>query len=192
ISLTNDLTAEICKLMENTFRDVNVALANVFARMAEEAGVDVWEAIELANRHPRVKILRPGPGTGGHCISVDPWFLVEAFPEHADLVRIAREVNDSQPERLLNRMMAAGKLGVGDKLAILGAAYKADVDALTDTRTDSDAGQGADPDEEAEDTEEAPKRAETSKEQSRKFSWYENRPGSDDLTSAPPDDVVEP
>ncbi|MCX7803813.1 MAG: nucleotide sugar dehydrogenase [Planctomycetota bacterium] len=128
ISLTDDMTAEMCKLMENTFRDVNVALANVFARMAEEAGIDVWDAIELANRHPRVKILRPGPGTGGHCISVDPWFLVEAFPEHAGLVRIAREVNDSQPERLLKRMMATGKLVAGDKLAILGAAYKADVD----------------------------------------------------------------
>jgi UDP-N-acetyl-D-mannosaminuronic acid dehydrogenase len=128
ISLTDDLTAEMCKLMENSFRDVNIGLANVFARMAEDAGVDVWEAISLANLHPRVKILRPGPGAGGHCIPVDPWFLVEAFPAHAGILREARRVNDSQPERLLERMLATGKLKTGGKLAVLGAAYKANVD----------------------------------------------------------------
>ncbi|HLX61642.1 MAG TPA: nucleotide sugar dehydrogenase [Planctomycetota bacterium] len=128
ISLTDDLTAELCKLMENTYRDVNVALANVFARIAEDAGVDAWQAIELANLHPRVKILKPGPGVGGHCIPVDPWFLSEAFPQHAGLLKCAREVNDSQARRLLERMMATGKLRAGGKLAILGAAYKADID----------------------------------------------------------------
>ena len=128
ISLTDDLTAEMCKLMENTYRDVNIAVANVFARIAEDAGVDVWEAIKQANLHPRVKILNPGPGVGGHCIPVDPWFLVQDFPAHAELFRQARMVNDSQPVRLLERIVQAGKLKAGDKLALLGAAYKADID----------------------------------------------------------------
>ncbi|MEI6236040.1 MAG: nucleotide sugar dehydrogenase [Planctomycetota bacterium] len=128
ISLTDDLTAEMCKLMENTYRDVNVALANVFSRIAEDAGIDVWRAIELANLHPRVNILKPGPGVGGHCIPVDPWLLAESFPEHAALLSCAREINDGQAARLLDRMMATGKLSAGGKLAILGAAYKADID----------------------------------------------------------------
>jgi len=128
ISLTDDLTAEMCKLMENTYRDVNVALANVFARIAEDAGIDGWRAIELASLHPRVKILKPGPGVGGHCIPVDPWFLAESFPQHAALLRCAREINDGQASRLLQRMIATGKLNAGGKLAILGAAYKADID----------------------------------------------------------------
>ena len=81
IILTDATTAEMVKLMENTYRDVNIAIANEFARLAERFGVDVWEAIAIANRHPRVKILSPGPGVGGHCISVDPWFLVEAAPD---------------------------------------------------------------------------------------------------------------
>src|SRR5262249_1166726 len=128
IILTDDRTAEMCKLMENTFRDVNIALANVFARMAEEAGINIWQSIDCANRHPRVNIHKPGPGLGGHCIPVDPWFLIDAFPEHAALLRVAREINDGQPERLLRLMIATGELGPGDKLAILGAAYKADSD----------------------------------------------------------------
>jgi len=128
ILLTDDRTAEMCKLMENIYRDVNIALANVFARISEESGVDVWKAIEYANHHPRVNILKPGPGVGGHCIPVDPWFLVEAYPEHTSLLRRAREVNEGQSKRILNRMMNTGQLGPGDKLAILGAAYKADID----------------------------------------------------------------
>lgn len=128
ISLTDDRTAEMCKLMENTCRDVNIALANSFARMAEDAGVNVWEAISLANLHPRVKILKPGPGVGGHCIPVDPWFLAEAYPQHAALLRAAREINDTQAARILRRMTSTGLLKGGDKLAILGAAYKADID----------------------------------------------------------------
>ena len=83
IVLTDATTAEMVKLMENTYRDISIAAANEFSRLAERFGVDVWEAISLANRHPRVKILRPGPGVGGHCVSVDPWFLVEAAPELA-------------------------------------------------------------------------------------------------------------
>ncbi len=126
--LTDDRTAEMCKLMENTYRDVNIALANTFARVAEDAGVNIWEAIGLANLHPRVHILKPGPGVGGHCIPVDPWYLVEAYPEHTALLRQARKLNDSQPERLLDTLLATGQLKAGDKLAILGAAYKADID----------------------------------------------------------------
>jgi UDP-N-acetyl-D-mannosaminuronic acid dehydrogenase len=128
ITLTDDATAELCKLMENTFRDVNIALANVFARIAEESGINIWQAIAYANLHPRVNILSPGPGVGGHCIPVDPWFLIEAFPQYTGLLRSAREVNDSQAERLLDRMMASGDLESSDKLAVLGAAYKADID----------------------------------------------------------------
>lgn len=128
ISLADDLTAELCKLMENTSRDVNIALANVFARIAEDAGIDGWRAIELASLHPRVKILKPGPGVGGHCIPVDPWFLAEAFPAHTGLLREARAINDGQPARLIERMLATSKLKAGGKLAILGAAYKADID----------------------------------------------------------------
>ena len=128
ISLTDDRTAEMCKLMENTYRDVNIAVANTFARIAEDAGVNVWEAIDLSNLHPRVKILKPGPGVGGHCIPVDPWFFVEAYPQHTALLRSARETNDGQAGRMLTRMLETGLLKSGGKLAILGAAYKADID----------------------------------------------------------------
>ncbi len=128
ISVTDDLTAELCKLVENTYRDVNIALANVVANVAEAAGVNAWEAIRLANRHPRVEVLQPGPGVGGHCIPVDPWFLVGAYPEQTDLIRQAREVNEFQPTRILNRLLDLSQGPCGNKLAILGAAYKADID----------------------------------------------------------------
>jgi len=98
IILTDTTTAEMVKLMENTYRDVNIAIANEFSRLADCFGVNVWEAIEIANLHPRVKILNPGPGVGGHCISVDPWFFVETAPDLAQLIAMARRVNDSQPE----------------------------------------------------------------------------------------------
>ena len=97
IILTTATTAEMVKLMENTYRDVNIAIAMEFSRLADRFGVDIWEAISLANRHPRVRILNPGPGVGGHCISVDPWFLVEAAPDLTPLINTARKVNDSQP-----------------------------------------------------------------------------------------------
>jgi len=128
IVLTDDRTAEMCKLMENTYRDVNIALANVFARIAEDVGINVWEAIEYANLHPRVNVLKPGPGVGGHCIPVDPWYLVEAFPQHTHLLRQARLVNDTQAERMLDQLWSTGALHKGKKLAILGAAYKPDID----------------------------------------------------------------
>jgi UDP-N-acetyl-D-mannosaminuronic acid dehydrogenase len=125
---TDATTAEMVKLMENTYRDINIAIANEFSRMADRFGVDVWEAIGIASKHPRVKILNPGPGVGGHCISVDPWFLVEAAPDLTPLVHTAREVNDSQPHFVLHWMEK--KLGSlqGKKILALGLSYKPDVD----------------------------------------------------------------
>ena len=133
ILLTDATTAEMVKLMENTFRDINIAAANEFAALAERNGVDVWEAIDLANRHPRVTVLRPGPGVGGHCISVDPWFLVESAPEATDLIRQARLVNDRQPGRVVERLEAALGGMAGKTVAALGLTYKADVDDLRES-----------------------------------------------------------
>jgi UDP-N-acetyl-D-mannosaminuronic acid dehydrogenase len=130
---TDATTAEMVKLMENTYRDVNIAVANEFSRLADQFGVDVWEAIALANRHPRVKILNPGPGVGGHCISVDPWFLVEAAPELSQLIRAARTVNDSQPAFVVELVARALGSLEGRKVAALGLAYKADVDDLRES-----------------------------------------------------------
>src|SRR5512141_2623613 len=130
---TDSTTAEMVKLMENTTRDVNIALANEFARLAEKFGVDVWEAIRLANLHPRINILSPGPGVGGHCISVDPWFFVETAPELADLIYQARQVNDGQPHFVLAKVQQVlGELS-GKKIAALGLAYKPDVDDLRES-----------------------------------------------------------
>jgi len=133
ILLTDATTAEMVKLMENTFRDVNVALANEFSRLAERFGVDVWEAIDLANRHPRVRILRPGPGVGGHCISVDPWFLVEAAPDLSCLIRQARQVNDDQPAHAAGLIERALGGLEGRRIAALGLTYKPDVDDLRES-----------------------------------------------------------
>jgi UDP-N-acetyl-D-mannosaminuronic acid dehydrogenase len=133
IVLTDDATAEMVKLMENTYRDVNIAIANEFSRLADRFGVDVWEAINIANRHPRVNILHPGPGVGGHCIGVDPWFLVEAAPDLATLIRTARQVNDAQPSFVLELLhRAAGTLS-GKRIALLGLSYKPDVDDLRES-----------------------------------------------------------
>ncbi len=133
IFLTDATTAEMVKLMENTYRDVNVSIANEFARLAERFGVDVWEAISLANRHPRVKILAPGPGVGGHCVSVDPWFLVEAAPDLTPLIRTARQVNDAQPHFVLELVKRALGEVKGKRIAVLGLAYKPDVDDLRES-----------------------------------------------------------
>ncbi len=133
IHLTDATTAEMVKLMENTYRDINIAIANEFARLGETLGVDIWQAIEMANLHPRVNILRPGPGVGGHCISVDPWFLVEAAPEQSRLIQQARQVNDHQPRyvvQLIERTLDRIK---GKTIAALGLAYKADVDDLRES-----------------------------------------------------------
>lgn len=127
--------AEFSKLMENTYRDVNIALANSFAHIAESAGIDVSKVIEVANRHPRVHVHTPGPGVGGHCIPVDPWFLVESYPEETALIHQARLINDGQPERLLQAARDAG-LQPGEKVAILGAAYRGNIDDARDTPTE--------------------------------------------------------
>jgi UDP-N-acetyl-D-mannosaminuronic acid dehydrogenase len=130
---TDSTTAEMVKIMENTTRDVNIAIANEFARLSEKFGVDVWEAISLANLHPRINLLSPGPGVGGHCISVDPWFFVEAAPELTPLIYHARYVNDTQPHFVVEKVkQALGDLN-GKKVAALGLAYKPDVDDLRES-----------------------------------------------------------
>jgi UDP-N-acetyl-D-mannosaminuronic acid dehydrogenase len=133
VVLTDATTAEMVKLMENTFRDVNIALANEFARLAEHFQVDVWQAIAMANRHPRVKILNPGPGVGGHCISVDPWFLVEAAPHLAGLVSKARGVNDDQPRFVVELLRQEIGSLAGVHVAALGLTYKPDVDDVRES-----------------------------------------------------------
>jgi UDP-N-acetyl-D-mannosaminuronic acid dehydrogenase len=127
--------AEFSKLMENTYRDVNIALANSFAHIAERSGIDVAKVIEVANRHPRVNVHAPGPGVGGHCIPVDPWFLVESYPDETGLIHQARQINDAQPDRLLEAARSAG-LQQGEKVAILGAAYRGNIDDARDTPTE--------------------------------------------------------
>jgi UDP-N-acetyl-D-mannosaminuronic acid dehydrogenase len=130
---TDATTAEMVKLMENTYRDVNIAIANEFSRLSDKFGVDVWEAISIANLHPRVKILNPGPGVGGHCISVDPWFFVEAAPELTPLIYHSRQGNDAQPHFVVDMIKRAlGSLD-GKKIAVLGLAYKPDVDDLRES-----------------------------------------------------------
>jgi UDP-N-acetyl-D-mannosaminuronic acid dehydrogenase len=133
ILLTDSATAETVKLMENTFRDVNIALANELLRLAGKSGINVWDAIDIANRHPRVNILRPGPGVGGHCISVDPWFLVEAAPDLTALIRTAREVNDSQPSFVLDWVESILGSLAGRKIGVLGITYKPDVDDIRES-----------------------------------------------------------
>jgi len=131
---TSIRTAEFVKLMENTFRDVNIALANELAILAEEAGVDVWEAIALANKHPRVNIHSPGPGVGGHCIPIDPWFLTESTA-NAKIIEMAREINDNMPSYILNKTKRIFERHniIDPVVAILGVAYKGNIDDTRDT-----------------------------------------------------------
>ena len=133
--LTDARTAEMCKLSENSFRDVNIAFANELSLVCDKLGIDVWELIRLANRHPRVNILKPGPGVGGHCIAVDPWFIVDSAPEQARIIRTAREVNDGKPEWVIEKVMAmvaaSGKKVTN--VACLGLAFKADIDDLRES-----------------------------------------------------------
>lgn len=128
---TDDVTAELCKLMENTYRDVNIALANEFAAVAENLGIDPFEAIELANKHPRVKILRPGIGVGGHCIPLDPWFIKEVDPENSRLIFTSRLINDEMPGKVAARIRKAVRGIAGPRIVVVGAAYKANTE---DTR----------------------------------------------------------
>jgi len=133
IHLTDATTAEMVKLMENTYRDINIAIANEFSRLADRFGIDIWEAVSLANKHPRVKILSPGPGVGGHCIGVDPWFLVEAAPDITPLIHTARKVNDGQPEFVVRLVKKALGSLRNKKIALLGLSYKADVDDMRES-----------------------------------------------------------
>jgi UDP-N-acetyl-D-mannosaminuronic acid dehydrogenase len=130
---TTALNAEFAKLAENSFRDVNIAFANELSMMAESLGADPLEIIELANRHPRVSILNPGPGVGGHCISVDPWFLVHAAPDQTPLIRTAREVNNRKPHYVVEKVVALARRHKLDVIGCLGLTYKADVDDLRES-----------------------------------------------------------
>jgi UDP-N-acetyl-D-mannosaminuronic acid dehydrogenase len=140
--VTNARTAEMCKLTENSFRDVNIAFANELSMICDKLDINVWELIALANRHPRVNILQPGAGVGGHCIAVDPWFIVDTTPDEARIVRMAREVNDHKPEWVLDKVTAAiadalaskpGSTMVDIKVACLGLAFKPDIDDLRES-----------------------------------------------------------
>jgi UDP-N-acetyl-D-mannosaminuronic acid dehydrogenase len=131
VVLTDAASAEMAKLVENSFRDVNIAFANELAEVCEEIGLDVWEVIRLANKHPRVNVLNPGPGVGGHCIAVDPWFIVAAAPDQARLIRQARDTNDARPASVVDRV--APLAAAGATVALLGLAFKADVDDLRES-----------------------------------------------------------
>lgn len=131
--LTDAKTAEMCKLTENSFRDVNIAFANELSIICGKLGINVWELIKLANHHPRVNILQPGPGVGGHCIAVDPWFIVSKTPEEARLIHIARQVNDGKPHYVVSQVLAAAA-GMADPIiACLGLAFKPDIDDLRES-----------------------------------------------------------
>lgn len=131
--LTDARTAEMAKLTENTFRDVNIAFANELSMICDEQGINVWELIALANRHPRVNILQPGCGVGGHCIAVDPWFIVDKSPKTARLVRTAREVNDHKPEYVIEKVLSAVRGIEKPVIACLGLAFKPDIDDLRES-----------------------------------------------------------
>ncbi len=131
--ITDARTAEMAKLTENSFRDVNIAFANELSIICDKLNINVWELIRLANRHPRVNILSPGPGVGGHCIAVDPWFIVDSAPEQARLIRTAREVNDAKPEFVINKVRKVAAEFKQPKIACLGLAFKADIDDLRES-----------------------------------------------------------
>lgn len=131
--ITNARTAEMCKLTENSFRDVNIAFANELSMICDELNISVWELIRLANHHPRVKILQPGPGVGGHCIAVDPWFIVHSNPKTAHLIRVAREVNDSKPQAVIEKVKVAATKFESPIIACLGLSFKADIDDLRES-----------------------------------------------------------
>ena len=126
-------TAELAKLTENAYRDVNIAFANEISSVCAFHGVDPWDLIELANRHPRVHVLKPGPGVGGHCIAVDPWFLVHAAPDLTPLIGTARRVNDDKPRKVVERVLSAAAGMAQPDIACLGLSYKADVGDLRES-----------------------------------------------------------
>lgn len=131
--ITDDITAEMCKLVENTFRDVNIAFANELSVICDKLGIDVFELIKLANKHPRVNILTPGAGVGGHCLAVDPWFIVEKFPKEANVIREARLINDFKPRFIVNKVDEILKGNKELTIGVLGLAYKPDIDDLRES-----------------------------------------------------------
>ncbi|GAB3548527.1 UDP-N-acetyl-D-mannosamine dehydrogenase [Arthrobacter tumbae] len=133
IHLTDAVTAEMAKLVENSYRDVNIAFANELSMISDRLGIDVWELISLANHHPRVHILQPGPGVGGHCIAVDPWFIVDAVPESARIIRMAREVNDSKPSWVVEKVIATASAIEHPTIVVLGLTFKANIDDLRES-----------------------------------------------------------
>lgn len=133
IYLTDDVTAEMSKLVENTSRDVQIAFANELSIISDKLNIDVYELIDLANKHPRVDILQPGPGVGGHCIAVDPWFIVDKFPEETRLIRSAREVNLNKPNYVVEKVAAKANKFKKPVIGCLGLAYKANIDDLRES-----------------------------------------------------------
>jgi UDP-N-acetyl-D-mannosaminuronic acid dehydrogenase len=131
--LTNARTAELAKLVENAYRDVNIAFANELSIICDRLSVNVWDLIDLANKHPRVNILSPGPGVGGHCIAVDPWFIIAAAPDSTPVIRAARDVNDGKPEMVFAKVKAAAERLRSPVIACLGLSYKADIDDLRES-----------------------------------------------------------
>ncbi|KQO76268.1 UDP-N-acetyl-D-mannosamine dehydrogenase [Rhizobium sp. Leaf262] len=133
ILLTDAASAEMAKLVENAYRDVNIAFSNEISLISESLHIDVWEVIRLANRHPRVNVLNPGPGVGGHCIPVDPWFIVSAAPELSRLIRTAREVNDHRPHHVAGQVVEKAKRFKSPTVACLGLTFKANVDDIRES-----------------------------------------------------------
>jgi UDP-N-acetyl-D-mannosaminuronic acid dehydrogenase len=131
--ITNARTAEMAKLTENSFRDVNIAFANELSVICDKLKINVWELVKLANRHPRVNILSPGPGVGGHCIAVDPWFIVDSCPEEAKIIKQARLTNDAKPHYVVNQVVKAADEFKRPVVACLGLAFKADIDDLRES-----------------------------------------------------------
>ncbi|HEF5328677.1 TPA: UDP-N-acetyl-D-mannosamine dehydrogenase [Campylobacter jejuni] len=131
--MTNARTAEMTKLTENSFRDLNIAFANELSILCDKLDINVWELIKLANRHPRVNILQPGCGVGGHCIAVDPWFIVYQNPNEAKIIKTAREVNDNKPNFVVQKIKKKIKNILGPKIACLGLAFKPDIDDLRES-----------------------------------------------------------
>lgn len=138
IVVTDIKTAEMSKVVENTFRDINIAYANELTRICRREGMDVYELIRIANKHPRVNILQPGPGVGGHCISVDPWFLVGDYPDLVNIISSAREVNDEQPDFVIERIrqvMIENNITDISKVGLYGLTYKEDIDDMRESPT---------------------------------------------------------
>ena len=131
--MTDARTAEMAKLTENAYRDVNIAFANELSMISDSIDINVWELIKLANHHPRVNILQPGPGVGGHCIAVDPWFIVSAAPEQSSLVRTAREVNDAKPDFVIDKLLPQARRIADVRVAALGLAFKPNIDDLRES-----------------------------------------------------------